>query len=908
MPDAYENFNMAMLMNNIIPDNDAESYLAFNDLPLVSNTNILSPYSSSGSQGNMSASPMSTSSSPQHLTDYITLNDDTYRYEAVGEPYLEIIVQPAEKFRFRYKSEMMGTHGALVGIPHGNSRKKPAPAVKLNNFSDKAIIRCTLVTSDDECRNNDGCRISHAHRLVKREGTVDQDEPHYLEVSSQNNFTATFAGMGIIHTARKHIKDELVRKMRNEHLENCRRTNRNAIISIRDDAQIKANAENYQKSINLNSVALCFQAFIADDFNIMRPITSTVYSNPINNLKSALTGELKICRIDKYTSSCEGGEEVFIFVEKVGKKNIKIKFFELNDDDVEIWSDYGRFSELDVHHQYAIVFRTPPYKDQSITSPREVFIQLERPSDSDCSEPIKFTYKPSDRMIGRKRTRVSHSSSVELTQVAFNHNVNSTPDIHMNSNESEMSTEIKKMLDDRCSSSEFRDFVESIDIERYTNLLSNSEENKLTFDGPSRKQETDKLFARNVVIDALKRIKVEPDKEKQKDIIKNSFKDRSTYGDSPLHSALRYGQRNIAKYIFILMSTLPDHKDLVNIPNSSGKTALHYAVTQNQPDITKVLLLLGADPNLPDQCRQTPLHSAVKFQETRECVDILLSAKDINLEVYTDLGWTALHLAAEAGSYYAVQSLVKAGANVNNVDMSCGRTVLHIAVEGGHRDIIEFLLKNTNINVNKKNFGGNTALHNAVVTPGAKAKEICALLIKHGADPHIKNHNRESDQEEMVVTPIIKCEMDSEDENVEELSGQSSFDLASNDPDILSLVSGKHDVLLNIIDSIKKEEDIDETQQKIWLDAEQEKQLSAILDRTKGWNKLADYFNYKYLVKTFQQSSSSPTLLLLNYIAIQSETSLEQLRNILQNIGEEDASTYMSQILSKTFMKNTVRS
>lgn len=38
-------------------------------------------------------------------------------------------------------------------------------------------------------------------------------------------------------------------------------------------------------------------------------------------------------------------------------ENIKIKFFELNDDDIEIWTDYGRFSELDVHHQYAMVFR-----------------------------------------------------------------------------------------------------------------------------------------------------------------------------------------------------------------------------------------------------------------------------------------------------------------------------------------------------------------------------------------------------------------------------------------------------------------------------------------------------------------------------------------------------------------------
>jgi len=35
--------------------------------------------------------------------------------------------------------------------------------------------------------------------------------------------------------------------------------------------------------------------------------------------ESALTGELKICRIDKHVSSCLGNEEVFILVEKVGK-------------------------------------------------------------------------------------------------------------------------------------------------------------------------------------------------------------------------------------------------------------------------------------------------------------------------------------------------------------------------------------------------------------------------------------------------------------------------------------------------------------------------------------------------------------------------------------------------------------
>lgn len=145
-----------------------------------------------------------------------------------------------------------------------------------------------------------------------------------------------------------------------------------------------------------------------------------------------------------------------------------------------------------------------------------------------------------------------------------------------------------------------------------------------------------------------------------------------------------------------------------------------------------------------------------------------MSEGQTNFEAHTDLGWTPLQLAAEAGSYHAVCSLIKAGAEVNSIERSHGRTALHIAVEGGHRDIVEYLLKNvrmnfikyasfpykksyhintimflqTKIDVNKKNFSGNTALHNAVVTQGAKAKELCVLLLKNGANPHIKNNNR----------------------------------------------------------------------------------------------------------------------------------------------------------------------
>lgn len=871
MPDAYENFNMAMqsmLTTSGILDNEADpSYFPY-DVALIGNAGGLSPYTSSGSQGNTSiASPMSTSSSPMHVTeDYINLTNAAV--QVLGEPYITILVQPMDKFRFRYKSEMVGTHGSLLGASNGRRRNKNnVPAVQLHNFLDKAIIRCTLVTTDDE-------HIPHAHKLVKRMGTIDVDDPHDMEVSPANDFIAEFNSMGIIHTAKKNVKEEIVRKLHAKTLEGRKLSNINATLRLRDDAQIKADAEHYQKIINLNTVTLCFQGFIKDEYNIMRPITSPVYSNPINNLKSALTGELKICRIDKFTSSCEGGEEVFIFVEKVSKKNIKIKFFELNDDDIEVWTDYGRFSELDVHHQYAMAFRTPPYKDLHITSPKEVFIQLERPSDSDCSEPIKFTYKPSDRMIGRKRTRISYSNSLELTQMASN--LDTTPSINVpltnmpsNNESTEMSKEIKKMLDDRCSSSEFKDFVEQMNLELYESLLTQSEENKLTFDGAPSKKDNE-MFAKNIIMDTLKSIKTKPDKFK--DIIINMFKNRTTYGDSPLHHALRYEQKDIVKHILMLMSILKtDAEEVVNIQNSSGKTPLHYAVTQEHAEITKALLMLGADPNMSDHSGQMPLHKAVQFSEAKASVCILLDEKKINIEANTDLGWTPLHLAAEAGSHYAVHSLVKAGANVNNTDMSYGRTALHIAVEGSHKDIVEFLLKNTNIDVNKRNFSGNTALHTAVVTPGTKAKEICALLLKYGADPYIRNFNREPNNVEGEQLQNIKTEVQSEDESMKESIGQSSFDLASNKPDILQLVSNQS----NALETIKcKEENIDDTQ-KVWMDAVQEKQLAAILDETKGWKKLARHLNFENLLNTFEQSSSSSTLLLLNYIAVRFLFSVE---------------------------------
>lgn len=106
-------------------------------------------------------------------------------------PELEIIEQPSSKpFRFRYKSEMHGTHGSLMGAKTVKTRRTyPTVALRNFNFASKAIIRCTLYQVSSE--TDKARRSPHSHKLVIRRGDSEESDPHDVEVSNVNNFTAT---------------------------------------------------------------------------------------------------------------------------------------------------------------------------------------------------------------------------------------------------------------------------------------------------------------------------------------------------------------------------------------------------------------------------------------------------------------------------------------------------------------------------------------------------------------------------------------------------------------------------------------------------------------------------------------------------------------------------------------------
>lgn len=92
-------------------------------------------------------------------------------------------------------------------------------------------------------------------------------------------------------------------------------------LSDEELGEIEKKAIEYSKDMNLNQVCLCFEAFAWNGTQWLR-VSQPVFSNTINNMKSSQVGELKICRMSKCQSPATGGEEIFLFVEKVSRGRI----------------------------------------------------------------------------------------------------------------------------------------------------------------------------------------------------------------------------------------------------------------------------------------------------------------------------------------------------------------------------------------------------------------------------------------------------------------------------------------------------------------------------------------------------------------------------------------------------------
>uniref|UniRef100_A0A671PKX2 Transcription factor p65-like n=1 Tax=Sinocyclocheilus anshuiensis TaxID=1608454 RepID=A0A671PKX2_9TELE len=263
---------------------------------------------------------------------------------AQGPPYVEIIEQPkARGMRFRYKCE--GRSAGSIPGEKSNESTKTHPAIKVHNYSGPLRVRISLVTKNQPYK-------PHPHELVGKEC-----KHGYYEADLQER-----------------------------RIHRCVRVTQNKYFSKSTDSLIKHSSK---MSITLPSGEL---------FPLEHVVSQPIYDNRAPN-----TAELKICRVNRSSGSCRGGDEIFLLCDKVQKEDIEVRFFQ------DSWESKGSFSQADVHRQVAIVLRTPPYRDANLTEPVRVKMQLRRPSDRELSEPLDFQYLPADPdehrlMEKRKRT------------------------------------------------------------------------------------------------------------------------------------------------------------------------------------------------------------------------------------------------------------------------------------------------------------------------------------------------------------------------------------------------------------------------------------------------------------------------------------------------------------------------
>jgi len=150
---------------------------------------------------------------------------------------------------------------------------------------------------------------------------------------------------------------------------------------------------------------------------------------------------------------------------------------------------------------------------------------------------------------------------------------------------------------------------------------------------------------------------------------------------------------------------------------------------------TATTLLEGdVDLNLRTDQGGTALHAAAG--SGHEAVVRLLLEKGANIKAKDTNGWTALYMAAENGYEAIVRLLLEKGADIKVKDNN-GWTALHIMARSGDEAIVRLLLEK-GADIEAKDIGRWTALHMAA---NCKHEAIVRLLLEKGADVEVKDNS-----------------------------------------------------------------------------------------------------------------------------------------------------------------------
>ncbi|KAL1490906.1 hypothetical protein ABEB36_011581 [Hypothenemus hampei] len=249
---------------------------------------------------------------------------------------------------------------------------------------------------------------------------------------------------------------------------------------------------------------------------------------------------------------------------------------------------------------------------------------------------------------------------------------------------------------------------------------------------------------------------------------------KDKYGMQPLHMAAWHGHSEAVRvlinlgvsthavtksqYTLLICAARNNHEDVIDYlldtledvqidaADEDGQTAVFHAASNGHVAIVRRLVEAGASLEKPNKENRTALHEAARNGHV-EVAELLLMAKEIDIEAADSLGCTPLHLAAQYQQDRMVDILLENNANIDSQNQK-GNTALHIAASLGSKGIVECLLLH-GASMALQNHVGNTALH---VASQSNEIEIVNILINRGADVNYLNNR--------LQTPIhIAAEM-----------------------------------------------------------------------------------------------------------------------------------------------------